>query len=49
MAMEGLVDVLRAYPWKCIECKTCEVCMERGDDVSLPIPQYLIPPLNVYK
>ena len=25
------------YPWKCIECKTCEVCQEKGDDVSMRV------------
>jgi hypothetical protein len=37
MALERLGEVLRSYPWKFIECKNCEVCMEIGDDVSLPI------------
>lgn len=22
------------YEWVCIECKTCEVCLVKGDDVS---------------
>ncbi|KAF9266517.1 hypothetical protein L218DRAFT_996694 [Marasmius fiardii PR-910] len=25
-------EMLRSYPWKCIECKNCEICMEKGDD-----------------
>ncbi len=35
MQLERLTDVVRTYPWKCIECKNCEVCQEKGDDVSL--------------
>ncbi|EIW84212.1 hypothetical protein CONPUDRAFT_51245 [Coniophora puteana RWD-64-598 SS2] len=34
MQLEGVGDVFRSYPWKCIECKTCEICREKGDDVS---------------
>ncbi|KAG7089863.1 hypothetical protein E1B28_011507 [Marasmius oreades] len=26
------LEMLRSYPWKCIECKNCEICMEKGDD-----------------
>ena len=34
MQLEKLGDVVRSYAWKCIECKNCEVCQEKGDDVS---------------
>ena len=33
MQLEKLGDVVRSYAWKCIECKNCEVCQEKGDDV----------------
>jgi hypothetical protein len=26
--------VTREYEWKCMECKTCEICALQGDDVS---------------
>ena len=26
------------YEWRCIECKTCEVCEIKGDDVSSTLP-----------
>ncbi|KAF9484353.1 hypothetical protein BDN70DRAFT_917724 [Pholiota conissans] len=32
MQLEKLGDVVRSYKWKCIECKNCEVCQEKGDD-----------------
>lgn len=28
-----LGDVIRSYAWKCVECKSCEVCQEKGHDV----------------
>uniref|UniRef100_A0A0W0F758 Histone acetyltransferase n=1 Tax=Moniliophthora roreri TaxID=221103 RepID=A0A0W0F758_MONRR len=28
----GNTEALRSYEWKCIECKTCEICLEKGDD-----------------
>ncbi|TDL21571.1 kinase-like protein [Rickenella mellea] len=31
---EALGDILRSNPWKCIECKDCEVCkVRRPDDI----------------
>lgn len=27
-------DVAQHYNWRCMECKTCEICCEKGDDVS---------------
>lgn len=39
-----LGDVIRSYPWKCVECKNCEVCQEKGGDVricSLIMPYFL--------
>lgn len=33
MQLPGLGDILRSYPWKCTECKTCEICGQKGDDV----------------
>ncbi|KLO12769.1 hypothetical protein SCHPADRAFT_803855, partial [Schizopora paradoxa] len=31
---EVACETLLGYEWKCMECKTCEVCDEKGDDVS---------------
>ena len=30
-------DVVYNYSWECIECKKCEVCKEKGDDVSISL------------
>lgn len=35
MDLGSIGDILRSYDWKCIECKTCELCSEKGDDVRL--------------
>ncbi|KAF9453434.1 hypothetical protein P691DRAFT_608579, partial [Macrolepiota fuliginosa MF-IS2] len=32
MELSKIGDMLRSYPWKCIECKNCELCGEKGDD-----------------
>ncbi|KXN91698.1 Histone acetyltransferase KAT7, partial [Leucoagaricus sp. SymC.cos] len=32
MELSRIGDMLRSYPWKCIECKNCELCGEKGDD-----------------
>ncbi|KAF8624525.1 hypothetical protein AX15_005836 [Amanita polypyramis BW_CC] len=32
MNLTEIGDVVRQYPWKCIECKNCEICQEKGDD-----------------
>lgn len=29
-----LADVIRTYEWRCQECKECEICHSKGDDVS---------------
>jgi len=34
MDLDEVGEVVRSYPWKCIECKICEICQEKGDDVS---------------
>jgi hypothetical protein len=34
MELGEVGDVVRSYPWKCVECKICEICQEKGDDVS---------------
>lgn len=34
MELRKIVDVW-SYPWKCVECKACEHCQEKGDEVSL--------------
>jgi hypothetical protein len=33
MELGEVSDVVRSYPWRCIECKICEICKEKGDDV----------------
>jgi hypothetical protein len=33
MKWEGEIDRARSWDWKCIECKECEICHEKGDDV----------------
>ena len=30
----GLKEKVMTYNWCCIECKMCEICMVKGDDVS---------------
>lgn len=37
MELAKVADVVRSYPWRCIECKICEICQEKGDDVRLSI------------
>ena len=32
--LDELGDIVRSYPWRCSECKICEICHEKGDDVS---------------
>ncbi|KDQ56969.1 hypothetical protein JAAARDRAFT_58448 [Jaapia argillacea MUCL 33604] len=32
MNLRESADIVRSYPWKCIECKPCEICKEKGDD-----------------
>lgn len=36
MELGEVSEVVRSYPWRCIECKICEICQEKGDDVSPP-------------
>ena len=33
MDLDAVATLVRSYPWKCVECKTCEICQEKGDDV----------------
>jgi ribosomal protein L44E len=28
------IAVTKEYNWRCMECKTCEICSDKGDDVS---------------
>ncbi|KAI9434207.1 hypothetical protein H4582DRAFT_1981297 [Lactarius indigo] len=30
-----VATLVRSYPWKCVECKTCEICQEKGDDARI--------------
>lgn len=33
MELGDVCDVVRSYPWRCTECKICEICQLKGDDV----------------
>ncbi|KAG8213081.1 hypothetical protein J3R82DRAFT_11475 [Butyriboletus roseoflavus] len=35
MELGKVAEVVRSYPWKCIECKICEICQEKGDDARI--------------
>lgn len=37
MELGEVSDVVRSYAWRCIECKICEICQEKGDDVRFMI------------
>lgn len=39
MKTSRLINAVRSYPWTCIECKTCEVCQVKGEDVSSARPK----------
>lgn len=32
-------ELIQTYEWVCIECKKCEICLTKGDDVG-PIPTF---------
>ncbi|KIK47402.1 hypothetical protein CY34DRAFT_74016, partial [Suillus luteus UH-Slu-Lm8-n1] len=32
LQLGAIADTIRSYSWKCTECKTCEICQEKGDD-----------------
>ncbi|OAX37996.1 hypothetical protein K503DRAFT_857010 [Rhizopogon vinicolor AM-OR11-026] len=32
LQLGAIADTIRSYPWKCTECKICEICQEKGDD-----------------
>lgn len=40
MELDDQGDVLRSYPWKCMECKNCELCKEKGDDARILFCDY---------
>ncbi|KAF9048534.1 hypothetical protein BJ165DRAFT_1343036, partial [Panaeolus papilionaceus] len=35
LKLDNLADVVRSYPWKCTECKSCEICNRKGDDEAM--------------
>jgi len=35
LGIEGMADTVRSYPWYCIECKICEVCEKKGNEVCI--------------
>lgn len=35
MDLDTVATLVRSYPWKCVECKTCEICQEKGDDARI--------------
>lgn len=32
MQLDEISENIHSYPWKCMECKNCEICQEKGDD-----------------
>lgn len=49
MQLGDIGEVLRSYPWKCTECKICEICHEKGDDVRLDfIPARKVTDSTIY-
>lgn len=36
MSSPNLRAEVKKYAWQCIECKVCEICVSKGDDVSTP-------------
>ena len=37
---EELTKKIMSMPWQCNNCKTCFVCKEANDDVSIPTVVY---------
>ncbi|CAE6434986.1 unnamed protein product [Rhizoctonia solani] len=35
MEIPQLSEVIRSYPWRCQECKECEICHDKGDDSKM--------------
>ncbi|CAE6410296.1 unnamed protein product [Rhizoctonia solani] len=35
MEIPQLGDIIRSYPWRCQECKECEICKSKGDDSKM--------------
>jgi hypothetical protein len=35
MDLGEIADELKTYGWKCVDCKSCEVCQDKGDDVRI--------------
>ncbi|KAH6913061.1 hypothetical protein BKA70DRAFT_712081 [Coprinopsis sp. MPI-PUGE-AT-0042] len=35
MELGAIGDIVRSYPWRCVECKICEVCSQKGDDEQI--------------
>ncbi|CAE6487132.1 unnamed protein product [Rhizoctonia solani] len=35
MEIPQLGDIIRSYPWRCQECKECEICKAKGDDSKM--------------
>ncbi|KAF9648813.1 hypothetical protein BDM02DRAFT_2059220 [Thelephora ganbajun] len=35
MDLGPVAEIMRSYPWTCTECKTCEICHEKGDDARI--------------
>jgi hypothetical protein len=34
MTSPRLLKTVRKFPWQCIDCKMCEICQVKGNDVS---------------
>ncbi|EIM91009.1 uncharacterized protein STEHIDRAFT_50161 [Stereum hirsutum FP-91666 SS1] len=35
MQLDSAAELMYSYPWKCAECKPCEVCNDKEDDVRV--------------
>ncbi|KAL4268783.1 MYST (SAS/MOZ) family protein [Pleurotus pulmonarius] len=35
ISAEVVGDVVRSYPWRCSDCKICEVCLNKGDEAKM--------------
>ncbi|KAF8896245.1 hypothetical protein BD779DRAFT_1494815 [Infundibulicybe gibba] len=44
MELADVGDVMRSYPWKCMECKSCEICQEKGWHMYCVTPPIEEPP-----
>lgn len=36
MTDPDMVEFVKGYDWECIDCKTCQECGSKGEEVSIP-------------